>query len=291
MRLSDVIDGYWLAKRRNLSAHTVADYGLTFQRLLDFVGDVDFSGIGAPDLNAYLDHITTEYHLSPKTQLNAWIALSSLWTWAERELGAPHVIRQGVDKPRSRRPPPHPYTLDEVRRMLASCDGGQNAERDRTIVLLMLDTGLRVSELCAADVRDYDSRRGQLVIRHGKGDKQRSVYLGDTSRRQLWRYHADRQPRASDPLITTRSGKRFTRTAMRLLIVRLGRRADVDGATPHRFRHTFAISFLRNGGNLFALQEMLGHSTLEMVRSYARLADVDVAQAQRRASPADNWRV
>lgn len=100
-----------------------------------------------------------------------------------------------------------------------------------------------------------------------------------------------REARAGDPLLVTRDGERFNRTALRLLIVRMGDRADVKGATPHRFRHTFAINFLRNGGHLFALQEMLGHSTLEMVRSYARLAELDIAIAQRRASPADNWGV
>ena len=70
-----------------------------------------------------------------------------------------------------------------------------------------------------------------------------------------------------------------------------GARANVAGAGAHRFRHTFAINFLRNGGNLLALQDILGHSTLTMVRRYARLAEVDIAAAQRGASPADRWRL
>ena len=76
----------------------------------------------------------------------------------------------------------------------------------------------------------------------------------------------------------------------RLLLIRsLGRRAGVRKCHPHRFRHTFAINFLRNGGDAYSLQEMLGHTTLEMVKRYLKIAQVDVEKAHRRASPVANW--
>lgn len=76
---------------------------------------------------------------------------------------------------------------------------------------------------------------------------------------------------------------------MRQLIASLGERAGVRKCHPHRFRHTFAITYLRSGGDVFTLQAMLGHSSLDMVQHYARLAQTDIEQAHRRASPADNW--
>ena len=70
---------------------------------------------------------------------------------------------------------------------------------------------------------------------------------------------------------------------------KIGKRANVSYARSHRFLHTFAVQFLRNGGDIFTLQMLLGHSSMEMVKHYARLAAIDAEQAHRRASPADNW--
>ena len=73
------------------------------------------------------------------------------------------------------------------------------------------------------------------------------------------------------------------------MISRLGERAGVAEAHPHRFRHTFAINFLGNGGNVFALQRILGHESLEMVTRYLSLAQTDLEKARQDASPVANW--
>lgn len=302
MLLSDAVEGYWLTRRRSLSQATVDDYTLTFDRLQTFTHDAEFERITAADINRFLAAYS---HLATKSQLNMWIALSALWTWAEKELGTPHVVRN-VDRPHPQPPVIQPYSEDEVRAMLTATAWGNayvpahdtyteyrlpNADRDRAILIVLLDCGLRASELCALTIGDYDRKRGSLHIRSGKGDKPRIIYVGDSSRRALWRYlrHRDNDKRA--PLFLSATGKHLTRSGLRKLVQRIADRAHVDGATVHRFRHTFAIQFLRNGGNLFALRAMLGHSTLEMVRTYARLADLDIATAQRIASPGDNWQL
>jgi integrase/recombinase XerD len=82
----------------------------------------------------------------------------------------------------------------------------------------------------------------------------------------------------------------MTRYNLGLLLRRLGQRAGVKHVHPHRFRHTFATFYLRNGGNLLALKELLGHSDMEMVTRYAHFVQADFAADHAKASPVDNWR-
>ena len=170
--------------------------------------------------------------------------------------------------------------------------------RDKAIILVLVDSGLRAFEWCALRIGDYESQTGKIQIRHGigggaKGGNGRAVYLGKTARKAVWRYLVEREEREDPaaPLFIGRYDHPFTQDALRQLIGSLWEKTAVKKAYPHRFRHTFAITYLRSGGDLFSLQLLLGHATLEMVQHYARIADSDVEQAHRRASPADNWRL
>jgi len=108
-------------------------------------------------------------------------------------------------------------------------------------------------------------------VMHGKGDKQRTLPLGDRSRRRLWQYLTKREEcSAADPLFVTKKGDAFDRDYLYRLVSRAGKRYGVSKVGPHRFRHTFAINFLRNGGNPLELQRLLGHEKLETVLSAPR---------------------
>jgi len=92
-----------------------------------------------------------------------------------------------------------------------------------------------------------------------------------------------------DALFIGRDGRPLTAEGLRQVIRQLADRAGVRGVHPHRLRHTAAITFLRAGGDVFALQRLLGHSTLDVTRNYAVLTEADVRAAHAKASPADRF--
>lgn len=307
MTFAAALTGYWLARRGNFSPATISDYSRTYLRFSAFIGDTRLGDIEADDIHHFMEHMRTTYKLGKKSICNVWIALSSFWTWASTELGVEHIIRGHVQQPDYRTPPIEIYSEVQIKAMVGACSHAAGwtttrrtaarairpaALRDQAIIITLVDTGVRASELCALEVRDYNEAQGRLLVREGKGDKGRIVFLGQAGRRILWRYMATREDAgANDPLFPTSTNRPIDRNNLRTMLQRIGARAGINGITVHRFRHTFAVNFLRNGGNLLELQEMLGHEKMETVRIYARLAEVDLAAAQRRSSVADKWRL
>lgn len=164
------------------------------------------------------------------------------------------------------------------------------ADRDTAILLLLLDTGLRIGEFSRLRVGDLSLETGEVHVRpfrDSSKSKPRTVYMGASTKRTVWKYIATRQAksRPDDPLFDVSA------SGIRQTLKHLGEKAKVSDVHPHRFRHTFAITFLRNGGDVFTLQRMLGHSDLSMCRKYLDLAQSDDENAHRRASPVDNWRL
>lgn len=220
----------------------------------------------------------------------------------ETELEIDHIIRGKIDRPKFTKRKIEPFTMAEVKKLVNACDYSQAchnkpssrnknplALRDKTTIILMVDCGIRVGELCALTVADYNGHR--LHVRRGKGNKERLLPLGTRARKILWHYLSTRgDPEPDEPLLASRTGTAMDTKNAGRMVRNLGKRAGVANAHPHKFRHTFAIEFLRNGGNPYELKEMLGHSTLNMVLNYLALAETDLEKAQCRSSPADKWR-
>lgn len=309
MRLSDAVEGFLLFKAVECSRHTLLDYGNTLRQWLAFLeDDPEVEDLRPQDVQRFLYYLRVERELRPKTVKNALTGISSFFSWAEVELQVAHVVRGRVTLPAVKAPEVVPLTQKEVKDLIRACARSAAWEstrrsaaesrrptrlRDRAIVLVLLDTGARAQEVCDLKVGDVNLETGMVMIRHGKGDKQRVVYLGKIAREGLWRYLAKRQFKApGDPLFMTSKRGAMDRNALRKMLKRAGERAEIgEPVYPHRLRHTFAISYLRNGGDIYTLQKMLGHSSLDMVRRYLAIAQVDVQESHRRASPVDNWRL
>ncbi len=214
---------------------------------------------------------------------------------------------------RYQKSPVDAFTESEVNAMLKACNNIREAnthdrssyqyrrptvERDKAIILLLLDTDLRAMEICTLRIGDVNLKTGRVnvkddVIGGAKGGKGRTVFLGKSARRAVWRYIASLEDNEDHdaPLFFAKSDRKMTPNSLRQLIKGLAEKAGVEKAYPHKFRHTFAITYLRAGGDVFTLQALLGHSTLDMVRHYARIAKIDIERAHRKVSLVDNWRL
>ncbi len=162
----------------------------------------------------------------------------------------------------------------------------------REAVIVAMDNVLRASELCGLAAKDVDFKNSRVWVM-GKGKKERFLPISPDTRAVIWKYlNKERgdEP-TSSPLFAMMDGRPMTRVALLQLLRRLGERAGVRDVHPHRFRHSFAIQFLRNGGDVYALQAALGHTTLEMVRRYLQLAQTDIERAHETASPVAKWRL
>jgi integrase/recombinase XerC len=188
-----------------------------------------------------------------------------------------------------------PFTKEQVTALFAAAKRSQHPRRDEVILLFLLDTGLRASELCSLRMCDMDmqGRRCNVI---GKGNKRRAVYFGRDTTKALWQYLKETPREGNVPLFTsdrgTRAGEPMTRSGLLQLMRRLGKAAKIEATrcSSHTYRHTFAVEFLRAGGNVFTLQTLLGHTSLAMSRRYTALAQADIENQHRQFSPVDRMR-
>jgi integrase/recombinase XerD len=289
MKMHDAISGFHLFLiTDNYSPVTAKYYKALLERISTHFNNPDIEDITTANLREYLSVVKTRS--SGSTAQVHWKVIRSFYNWAEEELeiqrpdkdlAQPNFVAQKV----------MPLSHDDVTKLMKAC----KTKRDKAIITVLLDTGLRVSEFARLNVGDADLETGLVIVRSwstGKKSRSRPVRLGKNSRRILWTYLNSRKGfRKTDPLIATKDDKPMDASMIRHVIYRIAKVAGVSGVHPHKFRHTFAVEYLRNGGDIFSLQELLGHSSLVMVRHYLQLSQTDLEETHRRASPVDNWRL
>lgn len=287
MTLGEAIELYVDAKKAEfLSPRTIESYVSILKHFSEHIGqDKIFSAIETKHIRSFLGNL----NVSKKTALNAHITLSSLWTWAVSDgLVVDHVVRR-VKAPEPEQREIIPFTNSEIHRILESVDLQKYRLRNRAIVLILLDTGVRATELCTLTMKDLQDVNLKVF---GKGAKERNIPMSRRTLTALSEYLKTRKKQTEDsPVFAVENGRPMDRGTLRKLLDRAGNLSGVPDVHAHRFRHTFAINFLRNSGDAIALQDMLGHSTLDMVKRYVHLAESDIQDIHRRASPVENWKL
>src|SRR5699024_4158629 len=164
--------------------------------------------------------------------------------------------------------------------------------RDYAIMTVFIETEIRLRELVDIEVNDVRMADGQILI-HGKNGNDRLVPIQAHARRVLKRYLKVRGVSSVPYLFITYEDKQMSRRAVQNRLAKYGRMAGITDVrnSPHTFRHTFSKMSVQNGANIFDLQKVLGHSTLEMVRVYVNMFSSEVAEAHAKFSPIENLHI
>lgn len=297
----------------NYSQSTVEGYTVAYQFFIKHLGqDPLISAITADHIEAFMAWAITDdsaprggiprppRRRKPKTVLNYYIALSSLWTWAvKRKMAAEHVVKQ-VKPLKVNKEPTVPLTKEQMGNLFQATRRSRSwstnplvttarptHQRDNLILCLLYDTMIRAEELCQLRIRDitFDRGGGSLYI-WGKGNKPRMVYFATQTKRALREYLAARPGYKPDErLILTDQGRPMNRNSLAKLVKRLGEKIGIR-VTPHLLRITGACHRLNNGLNVVDLQRVMGHSDVKTTMRYvaaARQNEEDI----RRTSPVD----
>lgn len=217
--------------------------------------------------------------------------LRAFFNWLYKEGYTEDHILGDLRPPRAPQKLVRILTEDEIRSILSCLDTKMASGcRDTAIIITALDTGLRLSELTNLKMADAQIQEGYLKVM-GKGAKERIVPIGGLAQKALQRYVFHFRPEVlrsdEDNLFLALDGTAMSADAVRLVFSRLARKSGVKHFHAHLCRHTFATNYLVNGGDVFSLQQILGHTSLEMVGRYVTLASAQVRVQHRKFSPMD----
>lgn len=283
---------HYMAAQRNLSPNTIKAYRDVFTLLLRFCRDVrgiavehlSLAHIDAPLVEAFLDHLANDRHVSISTQNHRLAALHAFFRYVQSEV--PERLLQSqqilaIPLRRHARPSVGYLSKEYLAQILAQPDLHTEAgRRDAVLLSVLYDTGARVQELIDLNAGDVRLDPPPHVRLMGKGRKMRAVPLMDATV-ELLRDHRrenrlDRPEHADKPLFQNRQGARLSRTGVRYLLQKYVQavRRDHPGFTqpvsPHSLRHTKGMHLLQSGVPLEIIRDFLGHVDVKTTEIYAR---------------------
>lgn len=230
-------------------------------------------------------------YLSPRTVQCHVRALKAFSSWLYAEGYTPENRLKNLKIPKAPVAVVEPLTPEEIKKVTASIDKkSPTGTRNYALFATLLDTGLRASEAVGITLTNLNLADGYIKVM-GKGSKERIVPIGKYIRMTLWSYIDKVRPEPISPdynnLFLTQAGKPITVNTVKLVFSRLTRSSSVERLHAHLCRHTFAINYLLNGGDIFSLREILGHTTLEMVNHYLHFTSSQITAQHQKYSPMD----
>jgi integrase/recombinase XerC len=285
--LADAAEAFLLTKRiAECTAATLQIYGWWLRRLQAEVPTV------AP--LAMRTFFVGLQHRSASHQHQAYRTLKTFFRWCVETRTLDETPLRGFTM-RTLKTLPDLPTEDELRAVLAACPETLEGVRNRAILLVLADSGLRAGEVLRLLVEDWRPSDPGLFVRAGKGRKDRVAFIGSTTTRALKTWLARHPaPQAEVFVFVDRRGLALKRRYLVRILDRLSHKAGLPAGHqlhPHALRHFAATSWLRGGAGLDEVRPLLGHESLSTTLRYSSLVGADLQRAHRQAGAIDRLRV
>lgn len=297
MEIAATVDEYLLCRKNALTHDTYKWYVWMLGVFEKWCTEQNITTLEQVTPGIVQQFVNAEPHLSGNTKHHRAQVVKGFLKWcaADEDLGVRAKMVARIEMPKVEQPDVEIYSPEEIQRLLIACESTRYPLRNRALLLLLLDTGIRAAELCVdgdrpeertgllfehviLGKRDRDSESYIIVM--GKGRKVRTVKFGDETRLALQRYLNRERPRVHVPyFFLARDNQPLTVRSLQQLLSRLETQTNIR-VHAHKFRHTFAIRQLLAGTSSLVLMQLMGHTTLESTKMYTRaLSQMQARQA------------
>jgi site-specific recombinase XerD len=270
--LSQIADFVNWLRRRNPSARTWRDYSYDLHHFARAMDERSPEEISFHDIDRFIS-LQVAQGYKPTTINRRLAAIMAFFAYLSDEdpsLVCPVIVRRHFLREPQRLP--RPVREDELRLFFAVIKD----LRDRAMFILMLRCGLRISEVASLQLSDlFLDEPGPRLVVHGKGSRERSVYLSPQAEWALRHYRAERPHAMSDFVFLSYQHKGLSTTAIHKRLMRYREQAQVC-LTCHRLRHSFANDLLSAGAPVTTIQKLMGHRWLETTQIYVQANDQTV---------------
>lgn len=270
MTLQQAFEGFLVEQQiRGNSPKTLTYYQSGMNRFQGFLArNPELPELNLSLLREYALHLQNQ-ELTTVTRQSYVRALRAFLTWCYSEELLSVNLSEKFKLPKAKRKVIDILTDEEARRLMTSFNPRYLVQlRNYCICALMLDSGLRMDEVATLDLSLLHLPEGYAIV-NGKGAKQRVVPLGLNTRKALLRYLNRRPGCAPTSKVFLKSDlQAVTDDTVKQVFRKLKKRIGIPRIRAHLLRHTFATRYLENGGDIYALQQILGHTSLEMVKRY-----------------------
>jgi site-specific recombinase XerD len=267
------------------SPNTIQAYKLDlqqFKRWFEATNNRELSPalITPTDIREFKHYLIEDEQAKPSTVNRKLASIRSFLKWAKSEDEIEDLPRfpQSMEQVKSA-----PKALDRTEmHALVRAVERYGDSRDQAILLVLLNTGLRVNELSELNLSDVEmsERKGKVVVRSGKGQKYREVPLNGEARRSLNEYLDDRGEDNEPALFVSQRGSRLGTRGIQDVVSKYGRLAELDDLTPHTLRHTFCTNLLRSGKvDIVTVAQIAGHSDISTTSIYTQPTGTDMQNA------------